>query len=231
MTMEKWHAGLLALARKKEALPFEIGDFLQRHVPGVGEWGEHDGAYKKIREAAEYLEQNGVELAMKSLAQYREVSAKFPHNRRHTGVCWQAHVNAKTPDNLDAIVSGAPKGQRITTTYVRGVMRAWENRHRHAVVPASDRFAGPSNKYKAPALDPNEVALLGVEANTVSLALKAAVLADDATANLEGVLPKIGDGARAELHEAAMAAANKWIEFAKRVGSTKSRRGGLSVVA
>jgi hypothetical protein len=60
----------------------------------------------------------------------RQVSFDFGKNFRRLHIAFGAHDLARSPERLDAIIAGAPDGQKITQDYVREIIAA---KHREMV--------------------------------------------------------------------------------------------------
>lgn len=231
---------LLELARKREAMQFAIGDRLLKDCGAPSQFTRMDGSYEKIKAAAVYLEENGVEYSMTSLAHYREIAFKFPPERRYEGISWQAHTNAGDPDTLDAIVKAARKRkERVTVNMVRAARLAMQDAHVRAI-EAREKAAGtykelpargqePPNKFKhAPATEAQASdALAAIEVLTP--ALKAKILAADVAAILDQA--ELSEEGRAAAFERALEAATAWREIAEQLRKGLKKGGHLAVVA
>jgi flagellar biosynthesis GTPase FlhF len=101
----------LAAAKKGESSLWEIGDALVVECPLDSEHG-------KINEAARELQSNGCDYHERTLSNIRATASAFPKSRRRD-FSFSVHDEAGSPEMLDGVVKGAPKGTLISRDYVR----------------------------------------------------------------------------------------------------------------
>src|SRR5262245_1021948 len=118
MKMLDVNPDLLAIAKKGEKTPWEMGDALLRLFPIKGK--ANNGITKAIENEAKALEQRGYDDKAKSLINMRAVSHAFPPQSRQPHVGWTIHRDAKTPDRLAHYMDSAKmSGKDFTISFVR----------------------------------------------------------------------------------------------------------------
>jgi hypothetical protein len=109
----------LAAAKKRQDNEaqdsWDLGDALLIECPLDSERG-------KLLEVARCLQENGCEYNESTLGMFRRVAAEFPKARR-LALAFSVHFEAGSPDMLDAIVKGAPKGTPITVAFVQRIVQ------------------------------------------------------------------------------------------------------------
>ena len=103
-----------------------IGDALIAECgPPHGEGlGVRDGSRARLQELAkEALGELGLDCGVDALAHIRTTAYLFKSSQRSSGIAFSTHRVAGTPEILDAIIAGAPKGTNITQRYVEGIRR------------------------------------------------------------------------------------------------------------
>lgn len=111
----------IAAVQKREKSLWEIGDALVAECGRPNESSANDGSYERLEAAA--AEINGLHIEGYSIDYLRKVrlcAYTFSPGRRHPGVSFSAHQEAKTPDRLDAII-GAAGSKPVTRDHVRDV--------------------------------------------------------------------------------------------------------------
>jgi hypothetical protein len=62
---------------------------------------------------------HGVEVSFERIRKLRKVASAFPPGRRRLGVSLEAHLEAGTPEKLDAFIDSAPNGTPLTRAHIR----------------------------------------------------------------------------------------------------------------
>ena len=89
----------------------------------TGDDGVRNESYAKMAAMQREIAKNhGVELGFERIRKLRKVASAFPAGRRRPGVSLEAHLEAGTPEVLDAFVSGAPS----CTPPTRDNIRQWK---------------------------------------------------------------------------------------------------------
>jgi hypothetical protein len=228
-----------------ERYQWKVGDELLKLCGPPGEWGltekGNKGSYADLRDVYDKICDRDFNIpGITWLAQVREIAFKFPKAKRHQQFGFWLHVSAGTPEILAAILKGAPKGQRITQDYIRGIRQRWEERElakdqrlRAAGGGSSTpNRTGPLNKFSTTPPDPALVPVMAVEAGLISQCYGGAASAKEATKELKASLHRLEADAIPALVEAALKAAEAWREFADLASSkTGNKRGHLQAVS
>ena len=99
-----------------------IGDALLAECGPPRESSARDGSYALLQEVAKYLLSEGYEeYSLSTLRQLRDTSFFFPAAKRGAKLAWGVYRTAYAPEYLEAIIAGAPKGTKITQTYIEGI--------------------------------------------------------------------------------------------------------------
>jgi hypothetical protein len=77
----------------------------------------------KLRAALHNLRENGYESTLEDLSKLRRVSYVFRQSTRRSDISWDLHVESGTPEMLEAIMSGIPKGTALTKSYINSIRR------------------------------------------------------------------------------------------------------------
>jgi hypothetical protein len=129
----------LAAVKKGEHSLWEIGDALLAECGPPS--GVHDGNFEKVKAASKYLLENGgYEYSLRYLADLREMAFRFKVSDRTVGISFTVFRIARTPEMLQAIITGAPKGTKITPDYVEKVISG-QKLEREAAQREADRLA------------------------------------------------------------------------------------------
>ena len=62
---------------------------------------------------------HGVQLSFERIRKLRKVASAFPPGRRRPAVSLEGHLEAGTPEALDAVINSAPNGTPLTLSYIR----------------------------------------------------------------------------------------------------------------
>jgi len=111
----------LEAIKKGDQNQWAIGDALLAECGPPSTVGMKDGRSPLLQEAAEYLLGKGFESTASTLSWFRCTSYSFKSADRRSGVAWGAHRKAGTPEYLEAIIAGAPKGTNITQDYIEDI--------------------------------------------------------------------------------------------------------------
>jgi hypothetical protein len=114
----------LEAIKEADSNQWAIGDALIAECGPPSERGAKDGSLEDLRAAAQYLASQGFPYKVTTLSQLRVVASTFKSSLRRYGIAWGAHRVAGTPEYLQAIIAGAPKGTKITQPYIEGIRSA-----------------------------------------------------------------------------------------------------------
>jgi hypothetical protein len=77
----------------------------------------------KLRAAWHYMRENGYDCTLEDLSKLRRVAYVFGLSTRRSDISWDLHAEAGTPEMLEAIMSGIPKGTSLTKDYVASIRK------------------------------------------------------------------------------------------------------------
>lgn len=109
-----------AAVRKTEGSEWELADAILAECSEPGENGVRNGSQAKMEAMRDEIAKNhGVERSVVRIRKLRTAAWTFPADRRRPGVSLEGHLTAKTPEALDALIIGAPKGTALTLAFIR----------------------------------------------------------------------------------------------------------------
>jgi hypothetical protein len=110
------HAAVGKLAHDE----WELADAIVAECFEPGRDGVRNESYAKIKAMREEITRNhGIDLSFERVRKLRKVAAAFPPGRRRPAVSLEAHLEAGTPEALDAFIDSAPNGTSLTREYIR----------------------------------------------------------------------------------------------------------------
>jgi hypothetical protein len=109
-----------AAVRKGEGSKWELADAILAECSEPGENGVRNGTNEKMEAMRKEIATNrGVDLSVERIRKLRKAASTFPPCRRRPAVSLGGHLEAGTPEALDALINGAPKGTALTCAYIR----------------------------------------------------------------------------------------------------------------
>jgi hypothetical protein len=109
-----------AAVGKMENGEWALADAILAECSEPGENGVRNGSQAKMEAMRDEIAGNhGVDLSLERIRKLRKVASAFPPGRRRPGVSLESHLEASTPEVLDEIMKGAPKGTALSREYVR----------------------------------------------------------------------------------------------------------------
>jgi hypothetical protein len=102
---------------------WDLGDAL---VAGCGAPDPTSAGYDgpgKLRAALQTMQENGYECTLEDLSKLRRVSYVFGPSTRRSDISWDLHVESGTPEMLEAIMSGIPKGTALSKSYIDSIRK------------------------------------------------------------------------------------------------------------
>jgi hypothetical protein len=77
----------------------------------------------KLRAALNSLRENGYESTLEDLSKLRRVSYVFRQSTRRSDISWDLHAESGTPEMLQTIMGGIPKGTALTKSYIGSIRK------------------------------------------------------------------------------------------------------------
>ena len=109
-----------AAVRKTESGEWDLADAILAECSGPGENGVRNGSQAKMKEMREEIAKNhGVDLSVERIRKLRNAASTFLPGRRRPAVSLEGHLEAGTPEALDVLINGAPKGTALTCAFIR----------------------------------------------------------------------------------------------------------------
>jgi hypothetical protein len=109
------YEAVLVAARSVDKGYFAIGDALIKTCGAPSPTGKNDSSYEKLKEAAAYLLENGIEYDVTTLTRYRMVAHSFPRAVRRTALSWSVHLRAGTPEMLEEVIQALGEKNKSVT--------------------------------------------------------------------------------------------------------------------
>ena len=131
-----------AAVRKMEGGEWDLADAILAECSETGEDGVRNGSHAKMEAMrAEIAQNHGVELSLERIRKLRKVASTFPPGRRRPAVSLEGHLEAGTPEALDALIKSAPDGTALTRAVIRQPKHPTEKAEQDA---AEGRTPSPS---------------------------------------------------------------------------------------
>ena len=109
-----------AAVRKTVGSEWELADAILAECCETGKDGVRNESYAQMEAMRQEIAANhGVELSFERIRKLRKVASAFPPGRRQPAVPLEGHLEAGTPEALDAFISSAPNGTPLTCSYIR----------------------------------------------------------------------------------------------------------------
>jgi hypothetical protein len=122
--MKPEYKNILHAMQTLDKARWDLGDAL------VAECGAPDptsASYEgpgKLRAAWHTIRENGYECCtLEDLSKLRRVAYVFKQSTRRSDISWDLHVESGTPEMLQAIMAGIPKGTAPTKSYIASVRK------------------------------------------------------------------------------------------------------------
>ncbi len=77
----------------------------------------------KLRAAWHYMQENGYDCTLEDLSKLRHVAYVFGLSTRRSDISWDLHAESGTPEMLQAIMGGIPKGTSLTKSYIASIRK------------------------------------------------------------------------------------------------------------
>ena len=109
-----------AAVRKSVGSEWELADAILAECCETGKDGMRNESYAKMEAMRlEIAANHGVQLSFERIRKLRKVASAFPAGRRRPAVSLEGHLEAGTPEALDAFINSAPNGTPLTCSYIR----------------------------------------------------------------------------------------------------------------
>ena len=120
---------LCAVKRRDEAL-WDLGDALVAECGAPDPTSASYAGPGRLRAAWRYLQENGCDYSLSELSKLRRVAYVFGRSTRRFDISWELYAEAGTPEMLEAIIGGMPKGTPLTKSYIASIRKQWKRHQR-----------------------------------------------------------------------------------------------------
>ena len=108
-----------------------LADAIVVECSETGDDGVRNGSHALMKAMRlEIAANHGEELSLVRIRKLRTAASAFPADRRRPAVSLECHLEAGTPDALDALIASIPTGTRLTRAYIREQMHLEEKAQR-----------------------------------------------------------------------------------------------------
>ena len=115
-----------AAVRKIDSGDWDLADAIVAECSETGDDGVRNESYPKMEGMRQEIAANhGVHLSFERIRKLRKVASAFPPGRRRPAVSLEGHLEAGTPEALDAFIKSAA-GTPLTCSYIRQLKRPTE---------------------------------------------------------------------------------------------------------
>ena len=128
VTFKPDYKAILYTVQKRDKALWDLGDAL---VADCGAPDPTSASYAgpgKLRAAWHCLQSNGYDVSLAELSKLRRVAYVFGQSTRRFDISWELYAEAGTPEMLEAIISGIPKGTPLNRSYIASI-RKQSKRH------------------------------------------------------------------------------------------------------
>jgi hypothetical protein len=124
--MKSDYKAILDAVQKRDKALWELGDAL---VADCGAPDPTSAGYAgpgKLRAVWHRLQENGYDYSIEELSKLRRVAYVFGRSARRFNISLELYAEAGTPEILEAIIGGIPKGTPLTKSYIASVRKQWK---------------------------------------------------------------------------------------------------------
>ena len=108
-----------AAVQKIDSGDWDLADAIVAECSETGDDGVRNASYAKMEAMQQEIAKNrGVELSFERIRKLRKAASAFPPGRRRPAVSLEGHLEAGTPEALDAFINSA-SGTPLTCSYIR----------------------------------------------------------------------------------------------------------------
>ena len=130
ITFKPDYKAILYTVQKRDKALWDLGDAL---VADCGAPDPTSASYAgpgKLRAAWHCLRSNGYDFSLAELSKLRRVAYVFGRSTRRFDISWELYAEAGTPEILEAIIAGIPKGTPLNKNYIASIRNQWKRRLR-----------------------------------------------------------------------------------------------------
>jgi hypothetical protein len=124
--MEPDYKAILNTVQKRDKALWELGDALVADCGAPDPTSANYAGPGKLRAAWHCLQVNGYDYCIEELSKLRRVAYVFGRSARRFNISWELYAEAGTPEMLEAILGGIPKGTSLTKSYIASIRKHWK---------------------------------------------------------------------------------------------------------
>jgi hypothetical protein len=124
--MEPDYKAILNTVQKRDKALWELGDALVADCGAPDPTSANYAGPGKLRAAWHCLQENGYDYTIEELSKLRRVAYVFGQSARRFNISWELYAEAGTPEMLETIIGGIPKGTPLTKSYIASIRKHWK---------------------------------------------------------------------------------------------------------
>jgi hypothetical protein len=128
--MKADHKTILCAVQTRDKALWDLGDALVAECGAPDPTSASYAGPGRLRAAWRYLQENGWDYSLAELSKLRRVAYVFGRSTRRFDISWELYAEAGTPEILEAIVGGIPKGTPLTKNYIASIRKHSKRQHR-----------------------------------------------------------------------------------------------------
>jgi hypothetical protein len=124
--MKADYKAILCAVQKRDKALWDLGDALVAECGAPDPTSAGYAGPGRLRAAWHYLQENGCNYSIAELSKLRRVAHVFGQATRRFDISWELYAEAGTPEMLEAIIGGIPKGTPLTKSYIASIRKTVE---------------------------------------------------------------------------------------------------------
>jgi len=124
------YKAILCAVQKRDKALWDLGDALVAECGAPDPTSASYAGPGRLRAAWLYLQENGCDYTIAELSKLRRVAYVFGRSTRRFDISWELYAETGTPEMLEAIISGVPKGTPLTKSYIVSMRKQWKRPQR-----------------------------------------------------------------------------------------------------
>src|SRR5580692_7456285 len=124
------YKAILRAVQKRDKALWDLGDALVSECGAPDPTSAGYAGPGRLRAAWHYLQANGCDYSIAELSKLRRVAYVFGQSTRRFDISLELYAEAGTPEMLEAIIGGIPKGTPLTKSYIASIRKQWKRHQR-----------------------------------------------------------------------------------------------------
>ena len=117
------YKAILCAVQKRDKALWDLGDALVAECGAPDPTSASYAGPGRLRAAWHHLQENGIDYSLAELSKLRRVAYVFGQSTRRFDISWELYAEAGTPERLEAIMGGIPKGAPLTKSYIASIRK------------------------------------------------------------------------------------------------------------